>query len=513
MENRPGKYHLKDTAALAPYPRGNVRIRPVPHVAIERRALRLAFALVAAVLMLLPVRSYAAWPFAAEEDYLAKVGGKVITKDAFIAEINKLHTSDRVGESLSESRSFPKQDLSKFLGEIIDRKLMLIEAETLGLEKDPSFTSRYENYAINIFLGRLRDEAIMQRVEVSDGEIAERYREMMEKKLEEKRKAAEKEGKKDPEAAVEEEKIPEMTPGDHDTVRRIIFSEKARALEQGYFKELRDKADVVINEEPFKKLEAGEAVDRDQTIAVAQGSAIKAGDLMDEIERGGKHGAAMSKTEVLEGLIQSRLLDHEALNRHYENTLEIKGKLEKYRELLLVELFRRKEIVPLIKITDEDLQKYYDSHIEEYRKPDLVNAGYMLLRTETEASEVAEELRNKADFVYLATNKSIDPSKDKGGDLGWITVNMLPPDLRELVYTAKEGDIFGPFASRGAYAVIEFRGVKKGPLIPFDELKPQISNIIATEQYNARLKEYVERLKEVVPVKINKKLLREIEGG
>src|SRR3990172_5351532 len=61
---------------------------------------------------------------AKEITYLAKVGDVVITTDEFIEEMNRLHTTDRVGEALSKEKVFLVQDYRKFLNELVDNKLM-----------------------------------------------------------------------------------------------------------------------------------------------------------------------------------------------------------------------------------------------------------------------------------------------------------------------------------------------------------------------------------------------------
>ncbi|MEK7841062.1 MAG: SurA N-terminal domain-containing protein, partial [Deltaproteobacteria bacterium] len=81
--------------------------------------------------------SFGFWPFTSlkKEVYIAKVVDEIITKDEFLNEINKLHKSSRAGNALSEQSSFAMQDVGRFLNELIDNKLMTIEARNLGLDK------------------------------------------------------------------------------------------------------------------------------------------------------------------------------------------------------------------------------------------------------------------------------------------------------------------------------------------------------------------------------------------
>ncbi|HLA51401.1 MAG TPA: hypothetical protein VJZ92_04030, partial [Thermodesulfobacteriota bacterium] len=68
-----------------------------------KRAVSLTLTLMILAGILNPADSSGFWPFTAKkkEIYIAKIGDEVITRDEFVAEINKLHTSNRVGKSLS----------------------------------------------------------------------------------------------------------------------------------------------------------------------------------------------------------------------------------------------------------------------------------------------------------------------------------------------------------------------------------------------------------------------------
>src|SRR3989338_10989127 len=95
--------------------------------------------------------SFGFWPFTSpkKEVYIARVGDEIITKDEFLNKIDKLHTSSRVGRNLSEQTSFAMQDFGKFLNELIDNKLMIIEARNLGLDKEAAFIMLMDNFALN----------------------------------------------------------------------------------------------------------------------------------------------------------------------------------------------------------------------------------------------------------------------------------------------------------------------------------------------------------------------------
>ena len=65
----------------------------------------------------------------------------------------------------------------------------------------------------------------------------------------------------------------------------------------------------------------------------------------------------------------------------------------------------------------------------------------------------------------------------------------------------------------GAFAVVEFQSLETGGYKPLDDLKIDIDRIIGQEKFKKQLTEYLTRLRETVPVKINQKELNLINEG
>ena len=169
--------------------------------------------------------SFGFWPFTSKKDvYIAKVGDEIITKDEFLNEVSKLHRSSRAGKALSEQQSFAVQDFGKFLNELIENKLMAVEAKNLGLDKEADFIMDTDNFALNLFLDKLRQEEIFNKVKVEDKEIEDYYNEKLKKKEEEKKKAQEKADKEKAEKDSGKKEEPrKMSATDKESIRKSLF--------------------------------------------------------------------------------------------------------------------------------------------------------------------------------------------------------------------------------------------------------------------------------------------------
>lgn len=144
-----------------------------------------------------------------------------------------------------------------------------------------------------------------------------------------------------------------------------------------------------------------------------------------------------------------------------------------------------------LKVTDEDVRKYYEEHKEDrYSTPEMVRASHVLvdtrgLTTEDEkqearakAEKVLEEARKPdADFAELAREHSACPSKAQGGDLNFFPRRgaMVEP-FAAAAYALKPGEISGVVETQFGYHIIKVTERQEADVTPFDEVKEAIEN-------------------------------------
>jgi len=83
-----------------------------------------------------------------------------------------------------------------------------------------------------------------------------------------------------------------------------------------------------------------------------------------------------------------------------------------------------------------------------------VNASHILVKTETEALACLTYMKQGKTFEQLALERSMCPSKKKGGSLGWFGRGMMVPEFEKACFSAKKGDIIGPIKTQFGYHLI-----------------------------------------------------------
>ena len=192
-----------------------------------------------------------------------------------------------------------------------------------------------------------------------------------------------------------------------------------------------------------------------------------------------------------------------------------------HRTLLEDELMRR-EIAPKVDVNDEETQKYYKDNKSRFTKPVLYRVNHIHLATvkpsgeaEDEASKkkaarltkmINEEAKEKinsllrkvkagGNFAELAKEFSEDEaSREQGGYLGDLHPDSTIPEIGKEMLQLKEGETSGVIQSQFGYHILKLDEIIPSKLIPFEETKTDIMNLLLKKKTRELFTKYVEDL-------------------
>lgn len=116
--------------------------------------------------------------------------------------------------------------------------------------------------------------------------------------------------------------------------------------------------------------------------------------------------------------------------------------------------------------------------------------------------EIRDNILRGGDFAKLASDNSQDPgSAVKGGDLGWLTPDMVDPRFAEVMTQSKVGEVSQPFKSQFGWHILEVLAMKKS-----DNNKAFLQNqarqIVYQRKYQEALKAWLKQLRAQAYIKI-----------
>ncbi|MEX1142436.1 MAG: peptidyl-prolyl cis-trans isomerase [Thermoleophilaceae bacterium] len=257
--------------------------------------------------------------------------------------------------------------------------------------------------------------------------------------------------------------------------------------------------------------------------AQPKGSETKDADLRKQC----KQSYEQLKQQVMQFLIQSQWVQQEAGDRGVEvSDKEVRTLFEDqrqqafpkekdYREFLKTSgateqdiLFRVKldalqsKLTEKIqkdqeKVTDADIEEYYEKNKERFAQPERRDLNVVLTKTKAKAEQAKRELDQGASFKSVAKKHSIDQaSKANGGKLPDLAKGQQEPALDEAIFGAERGELQGPVKTQFGWYVFEVTGVTEGSQQSLEDAKETIRGVVRSEREQTALQDFIEDFRE-----------------
>ena len=297
-------------------------------------------------------------------------------------------------------------------------------------------------------------------------------------------------------------------------IEKFLRKQKEKERSDEYLKYLREHQNIKINQEILSSLkfdggsEEIEKLSKDErTLVDVNGSVLTVSDFVTLA----RSFPGKSKEVILNDWIDRKVVDQEALSRHYELKPELRDMVDRYKNQLLKNTFIKRVVVPQISLSDKMVEEYYLSHQKSFIKPVSFKIQQITVKTMDEAQDILSSLQKGADFSWLAKNRSVDSAAQEGGDIGWHSKAKLPEPVREIIDSLKPGDISPVIKLDSQYRIVRLHTKREEGVEEFDKVKNAAYKAAFEEQLNSLLKKYTAQLKADAQIKINDDAVRLLE--
>jgi peptidyl-prolyl cis-trans isomerase D len=158
-------------------------------------------------------------------------------------------------------------------------------------------------------------------------------------------------------------------------------------------------------------------------------------------------------------------------------------------------------------VSDDELKVQYQQDIQQYQVPNRVHVDHILLMTVGKTSAEVEEIHQKAEDVLKQANKkganfeelakkySEDPgTKDKGGDLGWITQGQTVPEFEKVAFSLPKGSISDLVKTQYGFHIIKVLDKETAHTKTFDEVKDSIRSPLLLSKADKQAADIADKL-------------------
>lgn len=207
-----------------------------------------------------------------------------------------------------------------------------------------------------------------------------------------------------------------------------------------------------------------------------------------------------AKEGLIKDVLSKRLFAKEAEKMKLDKDAKYQAALNSAKELLLAQQYLLNKFES-IKVSEAEIKKYYDEHLNDFKVPEAVKTKHILVKTEAEAKDIIKQLKGLkgdklvAKFSELAKTKSLDKgSGAMGGDLPYMGANELVPEYFNAAKKLKKDEISDAVKSQFGFHVIlgeDYKASRQGSL---QEATPYIENGLKNEKHKELIKKEAEKL-------------------
>lgn len=185
------------------------------------------------------------------------------------------------------------------------------------------------------------------------------------------------------------------------------------------------------------------------------------------------------------------------------------------RRLLQKELVKQ-EVADKITFTDKDVFSYYEKNKFKFKIPEQMRLLHILISVSPggmrkgwqsgleKAQGIYKRIIDGEDFSSIAKEVSDDTTSSvKGGDIGWLHVGQLLPEIDEVAAKLKIGEVSQPIRTIYGYHLIKLIDRKDAKQLKFSEVdKKNLKKRIYQKRLKEQEKKYLEQLKRKANIRI-----------
>ena len=148
-----------------------------------------------------------------------------------------------------------------------------------------------------------------------------------------------------------------------------------------------------------------------------------------------------------------------------------------------------------VQLTDKEVEDYYNANrATKFTTPKQAKVRYVMVRldpgadakqkeaAQIRANRIVAEARGGKSFAELAKKESQDPSAEKGGEIGWLNQGQLPEALDKQIFALAKGEISEPIETPVGFHIVKVEDIKEEKTLSLAEAKPVITRELKLEK-------------------------------
>ena len=196
--------------------------------------------------------------------------------------------------------------------------------------------------------------------------------------------------------------------------------------------------------------------------------------------------------------------EKELENMLNEQNLTLNELRARYKEKIMIRKLVDQKVGAKIIITPLEVKNYYNDNKDSFMQPEEIRLRAILIKSKKgqggEAGalqlirDLMKRLKEGCDFEGLAKQYSDAPGAGEGGLMGYVKKGDLMPQIEDIVFHLKEGEITGIIQSPLGYHIFKVDEKKIRRMRELAEVRQDIEEFLYREKAGHRLKGWIDSL-------------------
>lgn len=210
---------------------------------------------------------------------------------------------------------------------------------------------------------------------------------------------------------------------------------------------------------------------------------------------------------VLDRILMERVAELEAARLGILESDTFAAAMRRGEERILFDLFLQRVVNPDVKLSEEELKQYYETHADDYLSQEMIRIESLAFMQREDGQAAIDKLRKGADFGWMKDNA---PGRAERADFEEMLVfagrplltGALPKGVREAVAGAEKDELRLYDDPRGPTYVLLVREVIPATASPYDSVRKSISKIVYVRKRQAVIEDWAARLRDASEIEI-----------
>jgi peptidyl-prolyl cis-trans isomerase SurA len=214
-------------------------------------------------------------------------------------------------------------------------------------------------------------------------------------------------------------------------------------------------------------------------------------------------------TEELAGAVADIKAKYSMTDEIFMNSLTAEGlTMQDYRRRLADQILLQKVVNFAVRsnivVSDREIEEYYEANKDNFAGKEKLSIRQIFFpkpdgesgRTavEEKARGISQRLAAGEDFAKLASEFSEGPSRQFGGDMGYISRGTVLKEVEDMAFALQVGEVSNPFWSPGGLHIIKVEDRIEGGTL--EQVKEKVSDIIYQQVFKSQYNEWRTGLRE-----------------